>query len=105
MTHFFSIATSVLLGIVFLAIVYGNPFWGLLTVRPMLLLGKGSYSLYLCHGLVLTSFILILEAHGVILASLAPKASWLLLDCGSMLAVFAAVLSYRLVESQFMDTQ
>jgi peptidoglycan/LPS O-acetylase OafA/YrhL len=99
--HFFDLATSLLLGSVFLAIVYGNTLWGFLTSRPLLLLGKCSYSLYLCHGLMLASFALFLSRY-LSLGSISAGRSWCLIALSSFLVLGVSLLCYAFVESQFL---
>jgi peptidoglycan/LPS O-acetylase OafA/YrhL len=49
----FSVLGVALLSIFFLAIASGNTMFGMLKMRGALWLGEISYSIYLCHGLVL----------------------------------------------------
>lgn len=92
---------SMSLGLVFLALVYGNTLWGLLRWRPVLLLGKCSYSLYLCHGLVLATLGM---GVGRSRSSMEFPAgwSWGLIALGAVLAVVVAVGSYEWIEARWM---
>lgn len=98
---FFDPVTSLILGSIFLAIVYGNTFWGFLSSRPLLLLGRCSYSLYLCHGLTLSSFILFLTKYKP-LSSVSTSFSWTLIALSSLLALGTSLLCYAFVESPFL---
>ena len=44
---------AILLILFFIPVAMGNSFWGFLRLRPMVLLGEISYSLYLVHGFLL----------------------------------------------------
>jgi peptidoglycan/LPS O-acetylase OafA/YrhL len=86
-----------LLGIAFVIFVFGNRCFGILTARPMLLLGKVSYSSYLLHGLVLWSSIVLIE-HWTPIGALAPPVYWGLMAASSAVVLCVSVLSYRLLE-------
>jgi peptidoglycan/LPS O-acetylase OafA/YrhL len=99
--RFFDPVASLTLGSIFLVIVYGNTFWGLLNSKPLLLLGRCSYSLYLCHGLTLATFVLFLSKY-ISLRSLSVSISWALISLSSLLALGTSLLCYVFVESQFL---
>jgi len=87
----------ILLGAAFVLFVFGDRCFGLLTARPMLLLGKVSYSSYLLHGLVLWCAILLIE-HWTPIAALAGSAYWGLMAATGAVVLAVSVLSYRLLE-------
>ncbi len=89
------------MGLVFLPIAYGNTMWQCLTSRTALLLGRCSYSLYLCHGLVLSSMVMFIERwRGSVF--FAGWIAWLLIAAGSLLAFGVAVLCHEYVESPWL---
>jgi peptidoglycan/LPS O-acetylase OafA/YrhL len=102
--QFFDPVTSAVLGSVFLVITYGNTFWGLLTSRPLLLLGKCSYSLYLCHGLMLTSFVLLLSRYRT-LSTITVSTAWFLIGVSSVLVFAVSLLCYTFIESRFLPSR
>jgi peptidoglycan/LPS O-acetylase OafA/YrhL len=87
----------VLLGVAFVLFVFGNRCFGLLTARPMLLMGKVSYSSYLLHGLVLWSVITAIE-HWTPISALAAPAYWGLMAGTGAVVLVVSVMSYRLLE-------
>jgi peptidoglycan/LPS O-acetylase OafA/YrhL len=99
--RFFDPLASLTLGSIFLVIVYGNTFWGLLNSKPLLLLGRCSYSLYLCHGLTLATFVLFLSKY-ISLGSSPVSISWVLIALSCLLALSTSLLCYVFVESQFL---
>jgi peptidoglycan/LPS O-acetylase OafA/YrhL len=80
-----------LLFLFFLPIALGNTLFGLLTSRPLRLLGYLSYGVYLYHGIVLSLFL-----QGTI--HIAPPALWMKLAFAAPAVFLAAALSYRFVE-------
>jgi peptidoglycan/LPS O-acetylase OafA/YrhL len=96
-----SFLEGAILGIPFLLIVFGNSFWGLLRLRPLVLLGEISYSTYILHGTVL--FVVYSGlARAVPVASFGPLAFWAVSAVAGMIVVALSSLSYRYVESPFM---
>lgn len=90
-----------LLGLVFIFLVYGNTIWGTLRSDTLLLLGKCSYSLYLCHGLVLAT--LRLWQHKNSPSTVLPLAhSWVWVTGSCMLAIVVMVICHEMVEEPFM---
>lgn len=49
----YTLKHALLIWMPFIVITFGNTFGGVLTIRPMISLGKISYGVYLTHGLVL----------------------------------------------------
>lgn len=94
-------AESCCLALPFLCICWGNTFFGLLTSRPALFLGRISYSFYLLHLLTLASADALLgkvlnpTQHGVL-------AFWAFAGvCGAVALVIASV-SYQFLEHPFL---
>jgi len=94
-------AESALLAPIFLMVVYGNDFHGLLTSRAMMYLGKISYSVYLLHGIVLYVLVqgLAWHFHWV---SLDPFAYWALMAVVGVVVILVASVSYRFLELPFL---
>ncbi len=92
---------SLLLAPIFVMIVYGNDFGGLLTSRPITYLGTISYSVYLLHGIVLFATS---KLTGLLInfADLSPVAYWSFVGCEGVLVIFAASLSYYALEKPFI---
>lgn len=102
--RFLSTPESCLLGLIFFCVASGNTLWKTLSSAPLLLLGRCSYSLYLCHGLVLSSVLFLLRshAHGPVFS--APHAWELIAVCS--VAAFAVSLAVHLwVEAPFLVTR
>lgn len=98
-----SFGESLLLAPVFLMVVYGNDFHGLLTSRPMMYLGKISYSVYLLHGIVL--YVLVQGvAWRLHLVSFRPVAYWSLMAVVGGAVILAASVSYRFLEQPFLGS-
>lgn len=96
-----SFAESLLLAPVFLMVVYGNDFHGLLTSRPMMYLGKISYSVYLLHGIVLYVLVqgVAVRFH---LVSFHPIVYWSLMAVVGGVVIVTASVSYRFLELPFL---
>ncbi len=92
---------SLLLAPIFVLIVYGNDFGGLLTSRPITYLGTISYSVYLLHGIVLFS---VSKLTGLLVnfSGLSPVAYWSFVGCEGVLVIFVASLSYYALEKPFI---
>ncbi|KAG8150518.1 acyltransferase family protein [Burkholderia catarinensis] len=86
---------------VFFIIACGNTMFGLLTSRPVRLLGMVSYSIYLSHNFVLyLAFRLVNHVKDV--AALTVPAFWFVTAVASVLVVLLSVLTYRYVEFPFL---
>ena len=92
---------SVLLLPVFVMIVFGNDFHGLLTSRPIVYLGTISYSLYLLHGSVLYVITQSVNRY-VNLASLSPVTYWAIMGLIGGIVILFSSLSYRFLELPFI---
>ncbi|MFP5275579.1 MAG: acyltransferase family protein [Acidobacteriota bacterium] len=89
-----------LLGVVFLMVLYGNDFHGLLTCRPILYLGTISYSIYLLHGIVL--YLAVQELNPYLhVATFSPLQYWAYIGGVGVVVILLASLSYRLLEKPF----
>jgi peptidoglycan/LPS O-acetylase OafA/YrhL len=89
------------LGIVFVFVVAGNDFFGLLSSRAVFLLGTVSYSFYITHGIVL--FVLShLFNRWVPVQTLSPLEYWSLIGVVGVTAVCFSMLLYWTVERRFM---
>ena len=100
--RFLSTPESILLGLVFFCIVSGNTMWRTLSSAPLLLLGRCSYSLYLCHGLVLSTTGYLLRAHGTMFSG--PQA-WELIAACSVIAFAVSLAVHTWVEKPFLVTR
>lgn len=89
-----------LLGFVFLMVIYGNDFHGLLTCRPILYLGTISYSVYVLHGIVLYLAVQELNPslHFVVFS---PVRYWAYIGGVGIIVILIASLSYRYLERPF----
>ncbi len=90
-----------ILSVPFLCIASGNDFFGLLSNRGLLYLGKISYSFYITHGIVLFSLSHLLNTR-VPFQTLSPWQFWLFTTIAGTAAVCLASLLYEKVERPFM---
>lgn len=85
----------------FLLIALGNDWFGFLTSRPALFLGKISYSVYLLHGIVLY-----LASRGLNkifpVAEIPAAAYWVFIAALGVVVIAVAALWHRLFEAPFM---
>lgn len=85
-----------------LVVVYGNSFFGILSSRPLVLLGQASYSIYLLHGIVLyVSNQLIYRSS--LAARITPWSFWTIHAILGTIIVALATFSYRYFEAPFMQ--
>ena len=92
---------SALLAPIFLMIVFGNDFHGLLTCRPIAYLGDISYSVYLLHGIVLYAFFRGFRRY----FHFVPRSLtlyWVLIGLLGAVLVLVASVSYHYLELGFM---
>jgi peptidoglycan/LPS O-acetylase OafA/YrhL len=90
-------AESALLVPIFLMIVSGNDFHGLLSSRAFSFLGTISYSVYLLHPIVL--YVCTRAAGRVIdFRTVTPLAYWTLAAAIGMVVILVSSLSYRFIE-------
>jgi peptidoglycan/LPS O-acetylase OafA/YrhL len=92
---------GIMLGIPFVAVVFGNSFFGLLRLRPLVLLGQISYSTYVLHAIVLYSGNQLL-ARTINPGTLNPIQFWLFTAALGVLVVLLSAFSYRWFEAPFM---
>jgi peptidoglycan/LPS O-acetylase OafA/YrhL len=97
----YSPAEFLLLGVVFVFVVAGNDFFGLLSSRAAFLLGTVSYSFYITHGIVLFT-ISHLFNRWMPIRNLSSLQYWLLIAVVGVTAVFFSTLLYWTVERRFM---
>ncbi|MGA9243769.1 MAG: hypothetical protein WBW03_17520, partial [Silvibacterium sp.] len=93
----YSPAEFLLLGVVFVFVVAGNDFFGLLSSRAAFLLGTVSYSFYITHGIVLFT-ISHLFNRWMPIRNLSSLQYWLLIAVVGVTAVFFSTLLYWTVE-------
>jgi len=91
----------VLLGVVFVFIVAGNDFFGLLSSKAVFLLGSVSYSFYITHGIVLFVLSHLFNRWAPIRA-MPPMQYWALIGLVGITAVCLSTLLYWTVEQRFM---
>lgn len=97
----YGILQSALIFPIFLSLVYGNTFFGLLNTRSARLLGMVSYSLYVVHCIVLYGCLHALDKL-VPIASMAPAQFWLVIGLIGVIVVFISTLTFRWIEYPFM---
>jgi len=94
-------AQSLLMLVIFAPIALGNSLWGLLSMRPLKVLGEISYSIYLIHGIVLyvlftwlfPTFLSGETSRGILAAGLSGTTA---------LVVLTSVITHLLVEKPGM---
>ena len=96
-----SVRQFIILVIPFAFVVAGNDFFGLLSIRSMLHLGKSSYSFYVTHGIVLYGLSHMMN-RWMPIATLSPSAYWAFIACCGTVAVCLSYFLYRNVELRFM---
>jgi peptidoglycan/LPS O-acetylase OafA/YrhL len=90
-----------LLAVVFVFVVAGNDFFGLLSSKAVFHLGTVSYSFYITHGIVLFTFSHLFN-RWVPIQTLSPLQYWLLMGVVGATAVCFSTLLYSTVERRFM---
>ena len=85
----------------FYLVASGNSFFGLLTFRPMMLLGRISYSIYLLHGIVLLFAYRLLDSSKLMSWEVFSLQYWSAVGVLCVLIVSLAALSYRYLECPF----
>jgi len=97
----YSPAEFFLLGGVFVFVVAGNDFFGLLSSKAVFLLGNVSYSFYITHGIVLFIVTHLFNRWAPI-RTLPPLEYWLLIGAVGVTTVCFSTLLHRTVERRFM---
>lgn len=98
----YGLLESLFLAFPFACICMGNSWFGLLSSRPFLFLGRISYSFYLLHQIFLSAVLFILKRSGFILVGLNPIHYWLIaMGCG-MFTILICAFSYQLLEAPFL---
>jgi peptidoglycan/LPS O-acetylase OafA/YrhL len=90
-----------LLIVVFVFVVAGNDFLGLLSSPAVFLLGTVSYSFYITHGIVLFALSHLLN-RWIQIRTLSPLQYWSLIGVVGVITVCFATLLYWTVERRFM---
>lgn len=98
----FNLPGIVLLSVFFVVISSGNTLFGILKTRPALWLGEISYSIYLCHGMVLW---LVLQNFFARLPSFHLTVAWYALSAIAIapLVILFCSLTYLMIERPFLD--
>ena len=97
----YSLEESLWLLIPFLLVTLGNDWFGLLTSKPMLFLGKISYSVYLLHIILLFfTFHWINTIYPV--GKISPMAYWLIIAGHGAVLIALSALWHQLFEAPFM---
>jgi peptidoglycan/LPS O-acetylase OafA/YrhL len=97
----YSAAEFWLLSVVFVFVVAGNDFFGLLSSRAVFLLGTVSYSFYITHGIVLFVFSHLFN-RWVPIRTWSALEYWSLMSLSGVTAVCISTLLYWTVERRFM---
>lgn len=92
---------ALLFSAVFFIIASGNTLFGLLTWRPVRLLGMISYTIYLSHNFVLYLTFRLVN-HFKHVATLTVPVFWLVTGLAAVPVVLLSVLTYRYVEFPFL---
>lgn len=100
-TGMYSAAQFWLLGVVFVFVVAGNDFLGLLSSKAVFHLGTVSYSFYITHGIVLFVVSHLIN-RCVPIRTLSPLPYWALIGVVGVSAVCFSTLLYWTVERRFM---
>lgn len=87
----------------FLLITLGNDWFGILTSKPMLFLGRISYSIYLIHGILLFLFFHYLVSFYSI-GDIPLMVFYLIIAVFGGIVIAISALSYRLFEAPFMKS-
>jgi peptidoglycan/LPS O-acetylase OafA/YrhL len=96
--------TTLCTGLPFIAVVYGNDFFGLLRFRGAKVLGLISYSVYLLHGIVL--FVTMWAVHHWHpINTLSPVEYWAIASACGFLTLLLSALTYRYVEYPWLKPQ
>jgi peptidoglycan/LPS O-acetylase OafA/YrhL len=90
-----------LLSVVFIFVVAGNDFLGLLSSKAVFLLGTVSYSFYITHGIVLFTFSDLFN-RWMPIRILSPLEYWSLIGAVGVTAICFSTLLYWTVERRFM---
>ncbi len=93
----------VMIAPIFLMVVAGNSFSGILTSRPMRCLGTISYSFYIYQGLLLFTILHGLN-HAYAIRNLNALQYWSLIAAIGCILVFLSTLSYVYIERPFFDS-
>jgi len=99
MTHGFQWPTTVLLTVSFVVIASGNTLFGVLTSRPVRILGEMGYSVYLLHGIVL---FIAFGLMGGAAAHLTPVQHWLVASAGVAATVIVCRVTFKTIEAPAM---
>ncbi len=92
---------SILLGLPFLILAYGNDLFGLLRMKALVFLGQISYSVYMFHCLVLGTVMIGLRQY----IPVSPMAYWATIALLGTAVVLIATLSHRWLEAPFMQAK
>jgi peptidoglycan/LPS O-acetylase OafA/YrhL len=98
---YYAPAEFLLLIVVFVFVVAGNDFFGLLSSPAVFLLGTISYSFYITHGIVLFALSHLLN-RWVQIRTLSPLQYWSFIGVVGVAATCFATLLYWTVEHRFM---
>jgi peptidoglycan/LPS O-acetylase OafA/YrhL len=97
----YGLLESACLAVPFACVCMGNSCFGILSSRPLLFLGRISYSFYLLHVLVLSSVLLILKKHDI-LNGIAPIRYWAIAAACGVVTIFVCAFSYQFLEAPFL---
>lgn len=87
---------------VFLCIACGNTFYGLLTTRPLALLGTASFSIYMMHMVIVYTIVRAFNKFVVPIDSINDAGVWTLSLACALVAVFCSLMTYRYIEHPFI---
>jgi peptidoglycan/LPS O-acetylase OafA/YrhL len=95
------VVVGLVLWLGFAAVIYGNSCFGLFTNRWASLLGHVSYSIYLIHGVLLTTSLRLLDVVTPV-GALSPLSFWGFCCVIALLVVGVSAATYRFVEAPFI---
>ncbi|RKU05142.1 acyltransferase [Burkholderia sp. Nafp2/4-1b] len=87
---------------VFLCVACGNTFYGVLTTRPLALLGTASFSIYMIHMVIVYILIRAFNKFVIPINSVDDSSIWALSLACALVSVFCALLTYRYIEHPFI---
>jgi peptidoglycan/LPS O-acetylase OafA/YrhL len=101
-TERYSIKGALPLLPVFLCVACGNTFYGMLTTRPLALLGTASFSIYMIHMVIVYAIVRAFNKFVFPIDAFDDAGVWALSLACALVAVFCALMTYRYIEHPFI---